>query len=243
MANRFYINGAVSLYDNPPDDGYTYTFDESVDAYRRVETTPALAASGWVDIVDAATDGKLITINGRKYECNVSSTASGTADVVIDLTTAADVDAQVTAIAAAINADTEAVVTAAADTTSDTVFLYAVTPGTVGNAITLTTNITNAVASGATLSNGQNEMSVQILPIKWTITAVEATAGVIRILTPFTNIRGVQTLFSDAGVLKTADVTLAITEATGASVLKLTEGSTPAFAANDVLYITVFGTV
>lgn len=241
---RYYINGSISHYDNEPDDGYTYVFDSTYDAFRRVqETTPALAASGWIDFSDVAADGEVITINGRVYECNTTSTPSGTADVNIDLTAASTVDQQIAAIAAAINADTAAVVTAAADTAADSVFLYAVNAGTAGNAITLTTDIANATASAATLTNGQNVLNGQILPIKWTITAAEATAGIIRILTPFTTVRSIQTTFSDAGVLKTADVTATITEAANASVIKLAEGSAPAFAANDVLYVTVFGTL
>lgn len=243
VTNRYYINGAISLYDNAPNDGYTYIYDASLDANRRVETTPNLAASGWLDLSDVVGDGEKITIGGRVYNCNTTGEVSGTGDVFIDLTAAATVDAQVTAIAAAINADAEATVTAAADTGADSVFFYAVTPGTAGNSITLTTDIANGTVSGATFSNGQNEMSTQILPIKWVVTSAEATAGVIRVLTPFTNIRGLTVLFSDAGVLKTADTTITVTEATAASTIKIVEGTTPAFAANDVFYITVIGTV
>jgi hypothetical protein len=246
ITNRFYISGAITFRDSMPDDGYSYTYDQILDAYRRVETSPPLAASGWVDFSDVATDGHLITIGGRKYECNVSSTSSGTADVDITLVApgvAATVDAHVAAIADAINADPLATVVATADTTSDSVFLYAKVPGTVGNAITLTTNLTNGIASAATLTNGQNEMSVQVLPIAWTLTAAEATSGVVRIRTPLTEIKGISILMSDGGVLKTPDSTVAITAATGASIIKITEGTTPAWAASDVLYVTVIGTM
>lgn len=240
ITNRFIINGTLSFRDSIPNDGVSYTYNPLTDAYEPAKVGVPSYAYGWFDLSDVVVDGDTITIGGRSYELNVSSTAAGTSDSTIDLTTVSTVDTQIAAIVAHLNADPLCPVTASGNATLDSIFVYAKTPGSAGNAITLAETLTNGVASGETLVDGSDDVSVQVLAFRHTITAAEAAAGAIRVLTRFSTIKSVVLGFEDAGVVAAAGTTMTITNAAGASSVLIAEG-TPAWANNDVMNIVVFG--
>lgn len=243
QTNRFYIDSAIVHYDSMPDDGTHYVYDEGIDAYRPTAESPSTKATGYVVFAGVAVNDDILDINGRTYELDVDGTPVGTSDVTIDLSgVAASADAHITAIAAAINADASASVSAVADTANDILWLHAATVGTAGNAITIDASaVTNGTASGATMTMGTTYTSPKFIAIRKTIVAQEATDGKIRLLTPLTTISNVQIQLSDAGVIKTPDATVTVTEAAGASTILIAEGSAPAWAANDVLNILIIG--
>ncbi len=100
-------------------------------------------------------DGDQVTINGRVYEADDDDSYTG--DVQIDISGLSTIAQHAQALADAINGDSSAEVSAAAQATS--VLLTALTQGSEGNAITLTVaevspNTNDVSVSGAKLTGG-----------------------------------------------------------------------------------------
>ena len=211
-------------------------FAENLDSIPRGAQGLPVKAVGYVRFTGRPTDDQLLTINGRKYEYD--DDASGlTAGSDVLWTAGADLDGDEEALAAAINNDASASVSAVADTTNDFVWLYAKVAGTTGNAITLASTLSNATISAATLANGLDADDVDsVVNIRHTITTDEATGGKLRFDTGLSSITGVIVGFEDNGVIAAAAVTYTATN----GILVVTEGTT-AWAANDVLNIVVIG--
>ncbi len=162
---------------------------------------PALKAVGAVYFTGRPGDDELLTINGRKYEIDDDGDfpqASG--DVQCDLSGNSTLDEDITDIAAAINGDGSADVTAVADTANDVLFLQAKTAGAAGNSITLVTALTDTVVSDATFADGADAAVAQVVGIRHTITAGEVTYPFLRFDTGLTSIESVQVMLEDSNV-------------------------------------------
>jgi hypothetical protein len=197
-------------------------------------------AIGCLIFTGRPSDTEICTINGRKYELDTNGAAASAGDVLVDITGNANVDDDITDLAAAINADASASVYAYADTANDVLFVWAKVHGADGNAITLTEGFTNCTASAATLTEGRVGGTETRHVFRHTVTSDEATAGKLRFIIP-----GMKQVISwnlrieDAGVVDdTIDTTVAITQP---NILILTEGSGPAWAAGDVVILEVLG--
>jgi len=199
---------------------------------------PAKYAVGAVYFSGRPADDELLTIGGRKYEMDDDGDfpAAG-GDVQCDLQGNANVDEDITDIAAAINGDGSATVTAVADTANDVLWIYAATAGAAGNAITLVEALTNATVSGATLADGADAALAQIYDVAHVISAAEAAAGFLRFDTGFTSIQSCQVTFLDAGTEAASGVDVTIT----AGVIEIAENAV-AWVAADELHILAVGT-
>lgn len=214
---------------------------DAVETAATLASYPGNKAFGYVYMSAQATDADTVTINGRTYEFDPSDDGI-TGDVEVDTSGSSDVDGDITALAAAINGDGSAEVDATADTNSDVVWLYAKTLGTAGNSITLAESTSEArmKVSSATLVDGDDASKVAVLSYAHTITTNEATLGVLRINTGLTSIDSFNTEIldgGDGGTLKAPDVTVTIS----GGVVVLGEGSAPAWANGDIMYLTVVG--
>lgn len=114
------------------------------------------AASGTLTFTGATSDEETVTIGTRVYEFDTDSSITA-GRVAVDISGGATAPASVTALVAAINADSSAVVYAF-DGTGDTVVVFAKTPGTAGNSLAKATNAANAAwdagGGGTTLAGG-----------------------------------------------------------------------------------------
>ncbi|MCA9101341.1 MAG: hypothetical protein KDA63_09335 [Planctomycetales bacterium] len=207
------------------------------ESYDRHEAAHAI---GQLVFTGQPADTEIVTIGGRIYELDTDATADSSGDVLIDITGDSNLADNITGIVAGINDDASATVTAVDDSANSTIWLYAKTAGAAGNAITLTTDFSNCTASAATLVDGRVGGVGRKQAIRHTITSAEASAGKVRVIDPtmghlFTaNIR-----IEDAGVINdTPDSTIAITQP---NLLVITEGTTPAWTAGDVLVIELIG--
>ncbi len=201
-------------------------------------TRPAVKAWGAIDFTGRPADDELLTIGGRKYEMDSDGDfpQSG-GDVQVDLSGNATVDEDITDIAAAINGDGSATVSAVADTTNDVLWLYAKTAGASGSSTTVTEGLSNATARAATLRDGADAALAALVNIRHTITAADAAAGHLRIDTGLTSIDGVYLSFEDSGVEAESAVTVGVS----GGVLTLDEGAA-AWADGDILNILAIGT-
>ncbi len=179
-----------------------------------------------------------IVINGWSFEIQTDGglpTDGG--DEAVDTTGNGTAAFDVASIVAAINASTATliagVVTAVA--TESAVLLFADTPGTAGNAITLTDDATNATTSGATFSEGIGRQIEAVHVHRHTVVTIEETSTQFIVPTSLAAVNNVSAVWQDAGVITTNDATFTIS---GTSVI-VTEVS--AWAAGDVLVVTITG--
>lgn len=121
---------------------------------RGVPPSEGLQASEVLDISGSVSDGDTVTIGTRVYEFDTDASVSGS-NVLVDVSGGATAPDAVTALVAAINADTSAVVYAA-DGAGDTVVVFAKAAGTAGNSIALAEDGANLAwtASATNLSGG-----------------------------------------------------------------------------------------
>jgi len=199
---------------------------------------PATAAWGAIDFTGRPADDELLTIGGRKYEIDDDADfpQSG-GDVQVDTSGNATLDEDLADLAAAINGDGSATVSAVADTTRDILWLTAKTAGAAGNSISVVEGLSNATARAATLRDGADAAVAAVVAIRHTITANDAAQGHLRIDTGLSSIESVQLTFEDAGVEETSAVTVGIS----GGVITMDEGGV-AWADGDVLNILAIGT-
>jgi len=199
---------------------------------------PAVKALAAVYFSGRPGDDELLTINGRTYETDDDGDwPQAAGDVQCDLQGNATVDDDITDIAAAINGDGSASVTAVADTANDVLWLYAAEAGSAGNAITLVTALTNTTVSGATLADGADAAMVAVVPISHTITAAEAANGLLRVDTGLTSIECLQVLIEQGNQFND-DVTAAVS----GGVVTLGDAAAQ-WDAGDILRVLVVGTL
>jgi len=122
----------------------------------RLTGPAATRATGTLTFMGVSADTQLVTINSRVYEFTTDGVLEAGSHVAVDISGGATADLSVTGLAAAINADASASVTAIANTTADTVVVLAKVPGVVGNAYNSTTTCANASWGAATLAGGTN---------------------------------------------------------------------------------------
>lgn len=205
-------------------------------------------AAGHLFLGAQGTDGKLLTINGRIYECDASGDGVTAGRVQVDTSPGgiSTIALEVPVWVSAINNDTNALAIYTAvgvsDTfggTLDTVALFADTPGSAGNDITLTTDITTATVSGAAFVGGSDIGEAETHVIRHTVTAQEATSAFFFLHTPLEYIAEWSAVWEDAGLRKdlTSLVDIVVTISAGNMVIH--EGT--AWAAGDVVIMTVSG--
>ncbi len=199
---------------------------------------PAIKAQGAIYFTGQPADDELLTINGRKYEMDRDGDfPNNGGDVQVDLQASVGLLDDMTAIAGAINTDGSAVVGALLDAGNVSVWLLADTEGSNGNSITLAEALTNVTVSHSSLADGADAAVAVIVPFRHTITASEATAGVLNFQTGLTSIENVQITFEDAGRIVAPGATISIS----GGDIEFTEG-TVAWGTNDMLNLTVVGT-
>lgn len=109
-------------------------------------------AKGTLTFSGSVTDGETVTIGGAVYEFDDDEeTAKG--NIAVDVSDGATAPDAVTALVAAIMANTGSVVTAEAGT-GDTVVVTAVVYGTEGNSIAVSTDADKGAWAEATLTGG-----------------------------------------------------------------------------------------
>lgn len=200
----------------------------------------AILAFGYVDFAGRPADADLLTLNGRKYEYDSdASFPDAGGDVIIDANAAANVDDDITACAVAINGDGSATMSAVADTTNDILWLYALTAGAAGNALTLVSALANTTASGANLTDGADAAVAVVWPLRHTITAQEATEGILRFDTGLSSIESLHVMIEDNDAASVMTYLTALANVAG-GIITITEGG--AWGANDVLNIIAVGT-
>jgi hypothetical protein len=195
----------------------------------------ALPAMNGISDANSLLDGETLTLtNGLSgdalitevYEAdNDATTTPG--NIVVDCSE----DEPSIALVAAINANS-ALVRAIRVDGDDTVNvkLFAVAPGTAGNAYTLV--VTGATADAATFSGGTEAAVKSTVTIDHTVTALEATEGVIALGLPFDATLVLWAYRTAAGV-RVSDLT---PDTTAADTPVFAEGVT-AWTAGDSLYV------
>ena len=200
---------------------------------------PALKAWGAVYFSGRPADDELLTINGRKYETDTDGDFPQAAgDVQCDLNGNSSIDEDITDIAATINGDAGREVDAVADTTNDILWLTARTTGVAGNSLTLATALTNTTANNATLADGDDAAPAQIVAIRHTIAANEATGAWLRFDTGLTSIQTHHLTFEDSSLEVASDTEIAIS---GGVITIFRSGGT--WADGDVLNLLAIGTL
>lgn len=200
----------------------------------------AAHAIGQIVFTGQPADTEIVTIGGRIYELDTDSVADSSGDVLIDIAGDSNLADNIAGIVAGINADASATVTAVDDSANNTIWLYATAAGAAGTAIALTTTFSNCTASAATLVDGRAGGSSRRQTIRHTVTSSEASAGKVRLIDPLMgHVFTANVRIEDAGVINdTPDSTIAITQP---NLLVITEGTTPAWAAGDVLVVEMIG--
>lgn len=205
-------------------------------------------AAGHLLLGAQAADGKLLTINGRIYECDAAGNGVTAGSVVVDTSPGgiSTIALEVPVWVDAINNDSDALAiytaVAVSDTfggTIDTVALFADTPGTAGNDITLTTDIGTASVSGAKFIGGQAIGETETHVLRHVVTAQEANSGFFFLHTPLLVITEWSAVWEDAGLRidLTSLVNVVVTISGGNMVIH--EGT--AWEAGDVVIMTVSG--
>lgn len=125
-----------------------------LDHYKTTKAVGTVSFSSVGEGLGLFIDGDTVTINGRVYEADDDSSYSG---VQVDITGLTTIPQHCQALADAINDDSSATVTAAAQTSS--VLLESIVRGTAGNAYTLSKSETGGddndiSVSGSTLAGG-----------------------------------------------------------------------------------------
>lgn len=121
-------------------------------ATRGLPPSDGEAATGTLTFTSTTSDTETVTIGTRVYEFDTDSTVTS-GNVSVDISGGNSASQSVTALVAAINGDSDAVVYAH-DGAGDTVVVNAITPGTAGNSLASTQTCANATWGGATLSGG-----------------------------------------------------------------------------------------
>lgn len=114
----------------------------------------AVNATGTLTFTGVVADAQTVTIGSSIYEFKTSGSA-GEGKIKVDVSGGVTASDAVTALVAAITANTDSVVTAV-DGAGDTVVCTAKTAGTSGNSIATTETCTNGSWGGATLTGGVN---------------------------------------------------------------------------------------
>ena len=198
----------------------------------RYVSRPAAAGTGAIYFTGRPTDGQLLTIDGVTFEIDKDSSFPDSAgDFVCDCNASGDLAGDITAIAAAIAANSTSV-WADADTARGVVWLTALTPGAAGN-VGLATALSNTTVSNSTLTDGRDAAEVAMVDIRHAVTAAEAAAGVILLATGLMPTSAIVAM-EDAGVASGVTVTY------GGSNIMLTMG-TPAWTAGDYLVVWAIG--
>jgi len=203
-------------------------------------------ATGHLFLGAQGLDTELVTINGRKVEIDAGGDGGTAGNLIVDTSGDASIAAEVATLVAAINADTNALaiytavgVSDSFGGTLDTVAFFADTPGTAGNAITLTTDITSATVSGATFAGGSALGEGETHVIRHTVTTQEATSAFFFLHTPLEYIAEWSAVWEDAGVKKDLTSVVDVVVTVTGSNLIVHEGT--AWAAGDVIIMTVSG--
>jgi len=214
-----------------------------VETNQALASRPARSAFGYVYLSAQGNDADLITIDGRTYEFDPGDDGI-TGDVEIDTVGNVSIDEDIADIVTAINGDGSAVVTAVADTGNDVVWLYADTTGTAGNSITLAESTSEArmKVSGATLADGAEAAVLAVVTYEHTVTTNEALLGALRFDSGLTSIEQYILTYDDGGTEILSSDDLDVTVAISGGVVTLGEGAAPAWAASDVIRLTVIGT-
>lgn len=200
---------------------------------------PATYAMGYLRISGGVpSDTQIFTINGRIYELDTNGSAATGGQVLVSITGVSTADQFCTAIAAGINGDSSRSVNAVADLTNDIIWLYALNPGSAGNAITLTEGLSNTTPSGSTLSGGNDQKTEERHIYRYTVGSDAATGGRLRIKTDLSYILSVDVRQEDAALV---DDSLDVTVTISGGYVTLGEGSAPAWADGDVLIVTIVG--
>lgn len=188
-------------------------------------------------------DDEVFTINGRIYEIDDDDNfPQSSGDVQCDISGSANANADYVIIAAAINGDSSRTVDAVLDQTNGVLHLFAIVKGTAGNAITTTEGLSNATITPTSLSGGMDGGSMEEWVQRYTILTADAGEGRILFNTGFSAVREVSFRIEDAGEVK-LDFETDTLVTTSAGNITLTKGSTPAWAAGDVLQIIARGVI
>lgn len=191
---------------------------------------PATFAHAAVAFADRPTDADTLVING----VTITYTRGALANL----------DADIDAIVALINASTDVglagLVTATAapaGASSTEIILTADVAGTAANAYALdASDLTNGTASAATFQDGTAPADKEEVIARHVFTASDVTVGSIIIQTGFAKIMEQSSVFLDAGIITTH----APVFTTSGGALTITKG-TETWAAGDVLIVTVAG--
>lgn len=126
------------------------------DALNLAQASPvnAAAAAGTLTFTDAVTDGELVVIGDSTYEFDTDSDIAD-GRIAVDVSGGATAADAVTALLAAITADTTSVVSAAKGTGTKVV-VTAKVAGAAANAVATTTTCAAATWAKATLEGGVN---------------------------------------------------------------------------------------
>lgn len=138
--------------------------------------TPAVAATGTVNITGLPVANETVTINGQVYVFKAAAAGA------LEVTIGADANATGANLATKINANS---VVVTANNVAGVVTLTAVSAGAAGNSITLAEAATNVTVSGATLTGGVNTIyptptEVQLEPLPDDVTTIRAVIPVVR---------------------------------------------------------------
>jgi len=114
----------------------------------------AAAAAGTLTFTDAVTDGELVVIGDSTYEFDTDTSVTG-GHLAVDVSASQAAADAITALLAAIAADTTSVVTAAKGTGTKVVVTAKVV-GAAANAVATTTTCAAATWAKATLEGGAN---------------------------------------------------------------------------------------
>jgi phage tail sheath gpL-like len=128
------------------------TLREQLGRARAATPVNAVAATGTLTFTGVAIDTQTVTIGDDVYEFDTDSTYTA-GNIPVDISGGATAPAAVTALVAAITANTASLFDAA-DGAGDTVVLTAKTKGTASNGIATTETCTNASWGAAVTASG-----------------------------------------------------------------------------------------
>ena len=117
-----------------------------------VPPSDGLQASGTLTFTGVTDEGELVVIGARTYEFDTGGGVTS-GRVAVDISGGASAAQSVTALVAAVNGDSSAIVTAQ-DGAGNTVVVTADAPGTAGNALATTTTCLNGSWAQITLTGG-----------------------------------------------------------------------------------------
>jgi hypothetical protein len=206
---------------------------------------PATSAAAAIYFSGQPANTNTLTLGTAIFEYATDDVAAGT-NIPILAAAVDSTDKAITACALAINSATHAsvagLITAVADLANDVLWLYADIPGTAGNAYIIAETLANAVSGAAAnpgvFAGGQARGVEGTYVFRHTITAAEATGGLLQFQTQLAAVFEVGLSMEDAGLIVTApDSTIAVS----GGLVTITEGTTPAWTAADIIIVTIKG--